>query len=360
MTDGERAQRAAAAESSVRRRHLRRPWWYPSAWLGVPSHPAHWKHRVFLEYHYWWQAHLLDCLIDAELRDPELARRRMIKRLPFAIRRRNGGRWLNAYFDDIAWLALAMGRSERLLGIDHGPARRLIAGTLHEAWSTDAGGIPWRRGDDFRNVPANGSMAIVMARVGRSSRAGETLDWIHGHLLDGQTGLILEGVRGGEVDPRIFTYNQGLVIGAELEMVLAGADPARLYRLVAAVRDHLTAADVLRGSGGGDGGLFAGITARYLAAVARQLPEIDSAAAETRRQARALVFASAEACWVNRADTPEGPVFSAHWDRPAPVPTADSRVGHGGIESECPERDLSVQLGAWMLLEAAAALERAG
>lgn len=323
----------------------------------MPSHPADWKHRLFVEYHYWWQAHLLDCLIDAELRDPEPARRRLIQRLPFALRRRNAGRWLNRYFDDIAWLALAMGRAERLLGVEYGAARSLIAQTLHQAWQTDAGGIPWRRGDDFRNVPANGSMAIVMARLGRIRRAGEALDWIHDHLWDSNTDLILEGVRSDGTDTRIFTYNQGLVIGAELELVLAGGDPERLNRLVAAVQTQLARDDVLPGCGGGDGGLFAGITVRYLALVADNLPGPDAAASQTRDRARTLVLASADACWAHRAETGAGPVFGAEWDAPAQVPTRRGRVGHGGASSQSPTRDLTVQLSAWMLLEAAASLE---
>ena len=47
-------------------------------------------------------------------------------------------------------------------------------------------------------------------------------------------------------------------------------------------------------------------------------------------------------------ETVEGPVFAAEWSTPAPEP----RKG-------LPEADLSVQLSGWMLLEAAARLQRA-
>lgn len=350
------AERAAAAEEGVLGRHLRRVFWYPSAGLGRLTYPPHWKHRTFIEYGFWWQAHLLDCLIDAQLRDPTSSRRREIERLPFALRRRNWGRWLNRYYDDIAWLALALGRSERLLGIDHGPARLLIAQTLYEAWREDAagGGIPWRRGDSFRNVPANASMAIVMARVGRIRRAGEALDWIHDHLFDNDTHLIREGVRPAELDARIFTYNQGLVLGAELELVRGGADATRLHRLVLAVSNRLATDGVLEGCGGGDGGLFGGITARYLAAVARDLPATDAASRKTRELAKTLVLGSAEAAWRNRAESPAGVFFGPDWSRPAVIPGRGGAVGHGGPSSDPPERDLSTQLAGWMLLEAAA------
>jgi predicted alpha-1,6-mannanase (GH76 family) len=98
---------------------------------------------------------------------------------------------------------------------------------------------------------------------------------------------------------------------------------------------------VLPGDGGGDGGLFAGITARYLADAALRRTELADAASR-------LVLASASAAWEGRAEIGGGPVFSADWGRPAMAPRPGT-----------PEADLSVQLGAWMLLEAAARVQRA-
>jgi predicted alpha-1,6-mannanase (GH76 family) len=98
----------------------------------------------------------------------------------------------------------------------------------------------------------------------------------------------------------------------------------------------------LIGQRGGDGGLFAGILARYLALAALQLPSGEAASA-----ARSLVLTSADACWAGAVEAPGGPMFSADWAKPAPallIPTGN------------PARDLSVQLGAWLLFEAAATL----
>ena len=119
------------------------------------------------------------------------------------------------------------------------------------------------------------------------------------------------------MDRRIFTYNQGLVIGAELERVLAGGDPGRLHDLVAAVAAGVATDGVLAGCGGGDGGLFAGITARYLAAVARDLPGADERARRTRALAADLVLASADAAWANRVEDDSGVFFGADWTAPA-------------------------------------------
>lgn len=113
--------------------------------------------------------------------------------------------------------------------------------------------------------------------------------------------------------------------------------------VVDAVTHRLARADgVLPGCGGGDGGLFAGILARYLADAALRRPELEGAASR-------LVLVSAAAAWKGRAEIAGGPVFSPDWGRPAMEP----RRG-------LPEADLSVQLSAWMLMEAAARLQRGG
>ena len=64
------ANRAASAEAAVRARHLKRLWGMPGTQLGVVAWPPVRKYRWFGVWHYWWQAHLLDCLVDAQLRDP--------------------------------------------------------------------------------------------------------------------------------------------------------------------------------------------------------------------------------------------------------------------------------------------------
>jgi predicted alpha-1,6-mannanase (GH76 family) len=100
---------------------------------------------------------------------------------------------------------------------------------------------------------------------------------------------------------------------------------------------------VLKGTGGGDGGLFGGIAARYLTQVATALPGDTSEDANTRDTARDLVMTSAQAAWDHRQTVDGLPLFGANWDGAAEFPTSDVA-----------ERDLSVQLSGWMLMEAAA------
>lgn len=360
------AERAAAAERAVRSRHLHRFVGLPGTALGVNSWPARWPDRLFLRWNYWWQAHLLDCLLDAELRAPAEIRRITIERLVRGIRLRNLGRWTNAYYDDMAWLGLALERAERLFGLGRPAAVGTLVDQLLAAWTAElGGGIPWRRGDEFKNAPANGPAAVLLARTGFLDRAVATADWIDRLLRDPATGLIRDGARPDDrpgadpirIETPIYTYNQGVVLGTDLELALrsvAGDRPAaRARRLVDAVATGLAPAGVLAGLTGGDSGLFAGILARYLALVARALPGQDAASARTRARSATLVRNSADAAWAGAAWTARGgrtgraPVFAPDWGRPARPPARRNA-----------ERDLSVQLSGWMLLEAAATLDR--
>jgi len=84
MQIGSPAERAALAEHAVRIRSIRRLWAIPGTRLGVVSHPARPPHRLLLGWQYWWQAHLFDCIVDAQLRDPgpERAGRSSYMRIP--------------------------------------------------------------------------------------------------------------------------------------------------------------------------------------------------------------------------------------------------------------------------------------
>ena len=356
------ARWAREAENAVTVRHLRKLWAVPGTALGVVGWPPTPGERLFSHWHYWWQAHLLDCLIDAELRAPDVHRRRQITRLTRGIRLRNGWRWHNAYYDDMAWLGLALQRAALVADPSLAQPAGLLAARITDAWSAEPGGIPWRRGDEYRNTPANGPAAILLARTGNLIRAAETVDWIRARLeLPG--GLIADGWRPDIVDETVYSYSQGVVLGAELELARrAGRPAAPLHNLVVAIGSGLARGGVLIGHGGGNGGLFTGILARYLAQVAVGLPGDDDVSATTRSVCAAMVLDSAEAIWQDRLQTPDGPVFPAEWRSPAALPHrggAGRVVGSAVVESSAtPERDLSVQLGAWMAVEAAALVSR--
>ncbi|BBY98886.1 glycoside hydrolase family 76 protein [Mycolicibacterium fallax] len=354
------ANRAGTAEIAISTRHLRKLWGLPGTRLGVVGWPPVRRERYFGTWHYWWQAHLLDCLIDAQLRAPNPERLQLIRRQIRGHWLRNPG-WTNSYYDDMAWLALALQRAGRSLAIDKPRALDKLATQFVDAWvPEDGGGIPWRKSDQFFNAPANGPAGIFLARYGRVRRATQMADWIEDTLIDPDTHLVFDGIKGGSLVRAQYTYCQGVVLGLETELAVRSGEERhrhRVARLVAAVAEEMTDEKVLRGGGGGDGGLFPGITARYLALVATALPGEDDAAQTARDTAAAIVLASAQSAWDYRQNVDGLPLFGPSWDENAVIPTAVSgaadKVDGAVNPSEVPERDLSVQLSGWMLMEAA-------
>lgn len=303
-------------------------------------------------WHYWWQAHYIDVLVDTGLRsrapvsgeDPISLAEQVVR----TIRIRNGGRFTNHYFDDMAWLALAALRLDSLPGPPRGNKprysglRESLGRALRSGHTADlGGGVWWNRARDFKNTPATAPAALFFARTGERERAQELVDWLGATLLDPATGLYYDGVRqrpdGPAVERAHFTYNQGPVLGALLEL----GGPANLNRaaeLISATSRHLVQGGGLRTHGSGDGGLFTGILCRYLAEAAAA-PTLDP---ESRRTAGSMVTELADRLWKGRAVRNNLSVFASD-----PRSTSDEDYPPGtGVE-------LSTQLQAWMVLEAA-------
>lgn len=383
------AHRADLAESAINERHATRLWGIPRTNLAVVSWPPTTKERLFVHWHYWWQAHYLDCQVDAALRRATRARRTRIRHTITGIRIRNLSKLTkNNYYDDKAWLALAMDRAGHLDKVSSTKALAPLEENIVAGVESLTGVLPWRTGETFYNVPSNGPAAIMMARTGRLAQAREITDWMFDHLLN-DDGLMMDGLRmrmhGPEIVDNIHPYCQGVALGACLEIALAlreqagfdhtdqivdvhdaeRADEAmkyltRIRGLVQAVAVHMaTPAGVIDwDTGDGDGGLFKGILVRYLADVAVRLPADSPANRAVKKIAARLVTASAHSVWNRRLEVDGLPVFATDW-------TADARLPHnyGLAPSTLPEaigvirideRDLSVQLSGWMLLEAAA------
>ena len=173
-------RRAAAAERAVRTRHLRPLWALPGTALAVntwPPRPSH-RHLSGLE--------LLVAGARARLpggrRAPgpgSVAGEPLIGRLVRGLRIRNILGYRNNYYDDMAWLGLALHRGAPFVGPRRARVVAAITRDLRAAWTdVEGGGIPWRRRDEFKNTPANGPAAILLARTGarRPGRADRRLD----------------------------------------------------------------------------------------------------------------------------------------------------------------------------------------
>ena len=327
-------------------------------------------------WHYWWQAHYVDCLVDTGRRElgsgaipasrfngpDHPSAGRLASRLVTGIRLRNALTFVNNYYDDMAWLALATLRLDRLAGDAGRPGRRRNAGIraaltrqFDAACTGDlGGGVFWSKKRDFKNTPATAPVALFYARTGQRAKAQALLDWLDSTLFDPGQGLYLDGARmdpaGGVLLERaVYTYTQGPVLGVLLELG-GDANLARAAALVDAVDANLTVpgSSVLRCEGTGDGGLFTGILCRYLALAATDARLPDA----TRTTAARLVTGTAEAFWSGRREVGAGEartapggrsIFSVH----AAQAAAETYPPGAAVE-------LATQLQAWMALEAAA------
>ena len=372
------AHRADLAEMAITERHATKLWGLPRTNLAVVSWPPTTKEKVFFHWHYWWQAHYLDCLVDAESRRSTKARRAAIVRTIRGIRLRNLGKLIkNRYYDDKAWLALALNRVTQSDKVARPKQLDDLEFNILAGLDSVLGVLPWRTDENFFNVPANGPAAIMLARTGRMDKARALIDWIFDNLMS-DDGLVEDGVRlladGPRNTPTIYTYNQGTVLGAALEIALGLEDKpeeqvyyiTHIRSLVQAISMHVaTPGGVIDNpvDGDGDGGLFKGILVRYLAEVAVRLPEDSPASISAKRAAERLVMASAESMWNHRLEVDGLPIFPARWTRDAKLPhnysLGPSSISDALGTARISERDLSVQLSGWMLLEAAARVSKA-
>lgn len=392
--------RADLAEQAVAERHSNRLWGLPGTNLGVICWPPTGRDRMYVRWHYWWQAHFVDCQVDALNRRATKFRRQHIRSTLRGIRVRNLQKLTkNKYFDDKAWLALAMGRVARAEGMAKPRSYDALSENIAAGVDSLTGVLPWRENEMFFNTPTNGPAAILAARRGALEDAQRLMDWTFENLVN-DDGLIIDGLHmrmnGPEAATAVYSYCQGVVLGALVELAVAQRGRAhipdkqlsdvgmenitRAIGLLDAIeRTHVVGKarsgkpgdvrgrDVLESTvyfqnGGGDGGLFNGILMRYLALFACDLPEVGEVAKRAKRRAAQMVLATAETVWRHRLELDGLPVFGADWSRDAVMPQAGGLVGStiaGAVaSSDIAERDLSVQLSGWMLMEAAAKVSK--
>ena len=298
-------------------------------------------------WHYWWQAHALDAAVDALGRTQDPGARERVRAHVAGIVRRNGGQITNDYYDDMAWMAIALLRADEVAGVDTAALVAELWRDIRQGWDARHGGVVWRRNDTYTNTPANAPSAILAARLHRRHGAATDLewacriaDWQQRTLVDPESGVVWDGIHPA-TDPapsrELYTYNQGTVVGAEVELwrlagVLGHLDRAKRTAAAALSRFTDPSSGLFPVEGAGDGGLFKGILARYLGELVRAASAQEDQVTERvltvlRRNGEAVAAAG---------DRPVG----ADWSRPAEG-----------------DRSLSTHLSAVLLLESLAAAD---
>ncbi|WP_119080744.1 glycoside hydrolase family 76 protein [Chitinophaga alhagiae] len=235
---------------------------------------------------YWWNAHAADILVDGYLRTSRQSYLQQLNLLLDGMRRKNGGQWLNEYYDDEQWLVLALLRAYEATGNKRYAA---VADTLwtdiKKGWTPVAGGgIMWMKTTPHsKNACSNGPAMIIAARRYKLFQQPEDLAfakqiyaWQKQHLVNPANGTVWDNIEVKNGVPQtntrpgmVFTYNQGTWLGGALELYTITREPVYLadalrtatYVMEDTVR--FSPGGILKGENNGDGGLFKGIFIRY-------------------------------------------------------------------------------------------------
>ena len=235
---------------------------------------------------------------------------------PFAGRRREAG-FINTFFDDNGWWALAWAAAFDLTGEQRylEAAETVFRHNLTGWDSTCGGGLWWNERREYKNAITSELLLLLAALLAqRVPGRGEYLDWakrswqwLDGSGMIGPDGLVNDGLTAGCVNNggTTWTYNQGVILGGLTALHDITGDAGYLRRAEgiadAALAGLTSPAGILAEPTEADGcdgnqSQFKGIFVRYL---------VDLAQLDSRPGYRAFLLANADAVW-DRARNPAG------------------------------------------------------
>jgi predicted alpha-1,6-mannanase (GH76 family) len=309
-----------------------------------------------VNFNYWPQAHALDVMIDAYLRTSDNRYVTYMNDWYQGVKVKNGNTFLNHYYDDMEWNALAMNRAYRATKDSKWMTSTVeVWNDIKNGWNeTMGGGIAWNKTKvGYKNTPANAPACILAARLYQDTKDAVYLDWAKkiyswqkATLVNAQSGLVYDGINSNDdgqlqTDPGwSFAYNQGTYIGAALELYNITKDRLYLDDAVKTANNFIvdnimSPAGIMRPGDNGDGGLFNGIGVRYLALLI-QHPDLSSS---SRENYVAYLKKNAETLWLNGTERPKV-IFNSNWN------TLPGSTGY-----------LTPQLSGCILMEAMAVLK---
>jgi predicted alpha-1,6-mannanase (GH76 family) len=305
---------------------------------------------------YWPQAHALDVLVDAYQRTGNSAYITYMNDWFVGVKIKNGNTFLNHFYDDMEWNALAMLRAYKATNDQKWLDETMrVWADIKTGWNdTMGGGIAWNKEKTYyKNTPANAPACILAARLYQLNNNADNLawakkiyDWQKTTLVNSSSGLVYDGINSdndGELQDSpgwSFAYNQGTFIGAALELYNITHDRMYLDDAIKTANNfisdsNLSPGGILRNGDNGDGGLFSGIGVRYLGLLIQHadLP------VPNRENYTAYLKKNAETLWLKGTDR-QRVIFNHSFT------TLPSSTGY-----------LSPQLSGCMLMEVMAVLK---
>lgn len=306
-------------------------------------------------FNYWPQAHALDVMLDADLRTGGKKYLDQYNKWYDGVQAKNGGSFINHFYDDMEWNALATLRAFDVTGdAKWKTAAQTLWTDIKGGWNDiQGGGIAWNKSESgYKNTPANAPAAIIGARLYRHFNNADDLDWAKkiyawqkSHLVDLGSGFVYDGMNkngDGAIDQNAFTYNQGVFIGAALELYAITKDVTYLNDAIKTADNCLSSSSLttsdrlLKDEGQGDGGLFKGIFIRYFTQLILN-PDLSS---DVQKRYLSFIKLNAQTLWWAGTNKTVG-LFGSYW-KAAPGATVDLTTEESGC----------------MLIEAAALLNK--
>jgi len=306
-------------------------------------------------FQYWPQAHGLDILVDAYLRTNDAKYKILFDQWYTGVQAGNGGSFLNFFYDDMEWNALALLRTYDVTKDEKFKTAAItVWKDIQTGWNTNGGGgISWTKGaPESKNACSNGPACILAARLfqqfGDNSDKDWALkiyDWEKSTLYISSTGAINDSFnsKSGTLSTYVSTYNQGTFIGSALELYKITGEKTYLNDAIKAANysmNKLTSNRILNTEGSGDLALFKGIFIRYFTELI-QSPGLDSA---TKDRFVLFLKFNANKLWYNGANK-HFVTYTPNWT------TAPNFLS---------ETELKAQESGCMLIEAAALLNKGG
>lgn len=304
---------------------------------------------------YWPQAHGLDVLVDAYLRTNDAKYKTYFDQWYAGVQVGNGGSFLNNFYDDMEWNALALLRTYSATKDDKfKTAAQTVWQNIKTGWNTNGGGgISWAKDALFsKNACSNGPACILSARLFQqfgdttdSTWALKIYDWEKNTLFVPATGAVNDNLNAssGVMSTYTSTYNQGTFIGSAIELYKITNEKIYLNDAVKAANytiNSLSSNRILNTEGTGDLALFKGIFIRYFTALI-QCPGLDNA---TKDHFVQFLKYNSNELWYSGTNR-QYATFTSNWT------TAPNFLS---------ETELNAQESGCMLIEATALLNKAG
>lgn len=306
------------------------------------------------KFHYWWNAHMVDVLVDGYLRTKDEKYLPKLKALVRGIKISNNDNYQIFFNDDMQWLGIACLRAYKVTGDEeYKQVAEYLWEEVKKGWTdVHRGGIMWRTDTpEEKNACSYGPGALLVLNFYDISKNKDELEWAKkifewqkSTLVDPITGLVWDNIsyKDGESvinKELVLTYNQGTQIGAAIQLFNHTGDKHYLEDAWKTTKSlmtspKLTYEGILRSEGQGDGGLFKGILVRNLTILA------ENPALENEKREQLLEFLA----------------YNANTLRSFGLDNKKMVVGPNWAQKPQKETDLSTQLSGVILMEMAARL----